>query len=335
MTPAPTEPTLRALATNLLSERVLALEPATKDRVTLLLQMFAAGAISTTDLRAALGGPASGPSGAAPRSVAVIPLTGLLEPSDGLFSFLGLGTNVRGFIRQLNAAAAMRSITAIVALVDSPGGMIGMVPEAARAMRQARATKPVIAAVSGTAASAAYWIAANATKVRATQSGRVGAIGVFAQRVSLARALAEKGIDVTTISAGKFKAEGLPETPMTDVERQALQASVDEAYDQFVNDVALGRHVPASAVRSGFAEGRVVSARQAFFDGMIDDIQDVEVTIARAGEAATPNDIRTRAAVAVEFALNGLDMPTGATSRNPRADRNLDRLWLEIQMLGL
>lgn len=339
MTPQPKTSVLQALATNVLSEGILAIEPATKDRVTGLLQQFASGALTVSDLRAALGGGAPAARPASPKSVAVIPLIGLLEPNLGFFSFLGIGTSVRAFIQQLTQATADSGINAIVVLTDSPGGLVSMIPEAAQAMRQARARKPVIAAVAGLAASAGYWIAANATKIRATPSARIGSIGVYTQRTSIVRALAESGIDVDTISAGRFKTEGLLETAMTDEERRAKQATIDGTYAEFVNDVALGRTVPASRVLSGFGEGRVVSAKQAVIEGMIDDVQLVDTTIARAA-GSDANDRATAIAeqLALERALFELDMP-GSDELQPRlqgkAALDADRLRLEIALLSL
>jgi signal peptide peptidase SppA len=177
--------------------------------------------------------------------------------------------------------AADASVKAIVLLVDSPGGYTGMVPETAALLRQIRAQKPIVAAVTGMNASAAYWVTSNATAIDATTSALVGSIGVYAIRPSIARQLQADGVDVEVISAGRYKAEGNIALPMTDAERQATQARVDEAYDGFVGDVAAGRGVSASVVRTGFGEGRIVSATRAVQLGMIDRVALVETTIER------------------------------------------------------
>ena len=68
---------------------------------------------------------------------------------------------------------------------------------------------------------------------------------------------------------------------LSDEGRAAIQASVDETYEQFVADVARGRGVEVSAVRDGFGEGRMVRARQAVKLGMADRIGTFESTLAR------------------------------------------------------
>ena len=148
-------------------------------------------------------------------------------------------------------------------------------------MRVARTRKPVVASVAGMAASAAYTITSNATVIEATPSASVGAIGVITERVSLVKHLAQEGIDVTVVSAGRFKAEGHAATPMTGAEQQAIQRRVDGAYAWMVEDIAAGRSVPAATVRSGYGEGRLVEASDARGLGMIDRVATIDETIAR------------------------------------------------------
>ena len=197
------------------------------------------------------------------------------------FSLLGLGTALRPFTRQVKAAAADDSVKAIAVVVDSPGGLLGMVPEAAAAMRAARQRKPVVVAVAGLNASAVYWITAGGSRMTATPSASVGAVGVFCVRPSIVRQLDQEGIDVAVFSAGKYKTEGLEVVPLTNAERSATQARVDEAYQQFVADVAAGRLVPGARVRDSFGQGRIVSAAEGLRLGMIDAVEEVDDTIAR------------------------------------------------------
>lgn len=276
----------RAAAAALLStavDEILAWESAHWRRAVAALEQFATGALSEPALRAALGdgdrerGRPPVPKGS---GVVVLPLVGILTPRDSFATWLGFGTNVTAFINQLSAATADPSVRSIVVLVDSPGGMVGMVPEAAAAMRAARARKPVIVSVAGMAASAAYWIASNGTRLEATPSATLGSIGVFAERVSLVRRLHQDGIDVAVVSAGKYKAEGHEAIAMSAAERAALQVRVDETNAVFVGDVAAGRRVSAATVTEQFGQGRVVSATTARAVGMIDRVATVDETFA-------------------------------------------------------
>ncbi len=268
----------------------VAWESAHRTHALSVLQQFTAGQLDTSAVRAALG--SSRDVGGSPavraKGVAVIPLVGVLTPTASLFTMLGCGTSLEAFGRQLRAAAADASVTSILILTDSPGGETGLVPETAALVRQIRAAKPIVAAVIGLDASAAYWITSNCTAIEATTSASVGAIGVYTVRASIARQLQAEGVDVEVISAGKFKSEGNLALPITDAERQAKQARVDEAYGGFVGDVAAGRGVPVSAVRNGFGEGRMVSATRAVQLGLIDAVALVDDTIRRALTSTGP-----------------------------------------------
>ena len=186
---------------------VLAWEHDSHQRCTDLVRAFQSKALDHDGLRAALTSERLGPSPAAPPSgVAVLELTGILMPWPSIFSMLGFGTSVRDFTHQLTAASVDPKIKAVVIVADSPGGSIRLLPEAAEAMRLARSRKPVVVSVAGLCASAAYWIASNATVIDATPSASVGAIGIITERVSIARHLEKEGVDVTVVSAGNSRA---------------------------------------------------------------------------------------------------------------------------------
>jgi capsid assembly protease len=237
-------------------------------------------------MSAALGGrlavdEAHRPVEASQRSIAVVPLVGVLTPRESFLSLFGLGTGLDGFTRRLTTAATDPAITAIFVPIDSPGGFVTGAPETAAIMRRAREQKPVIGAVGGLCASCAYWIGSNATRLTATPSAQVGAIGVYGERLSLVKRLEREGVEVHLVSAGKHKLEGHPATSMGAAERAAMQSRVDETFDQFVGDIALGRHVSIGAVRGGFGEGRLVTATQARTLGMVDEIESVDNVFAR------------------------------------------------------
>lgn len=88
------------------------------------------------------------------------------------------------------------------------------------------------------------------------------------------------------ISAGKYKTELNPFEPLSDEARAALQARVDAVYALFVGDVAKGRGVSASDVRSGFGEGRLVDAKAALKMGMVSKIATLDDVLARFGAVA-------------------------------------------------
>jgi ClpP class serine protease len=97
----------------------------------------------------------------------------------------------------------------------------------------------------------------------------------------LSKALEQDGIDVTVLSAGKYKTEQLPFGPLSAEAQAFLQGRVDDAYGQFVKDVARGRNVTPAAVRGGFGEGRALGAKDAKAAGLIDRIATMDETLSR------------------------------------------------------
>ncbi len=275
----------RAAAATFLAGRgdVVAWEPTKYEKQQTALDRFASGLMPQAMLAAAFDIDRDRRTKPAPKGsgIALLTLWGVLVAYDSVLTWLGIGTSVSAFRNSVRAAAADPSVRGLLVDVNSPGGHVDQIPETHALLRQVREKKPVVMAISGTAASAAYWLASAGTQIIATPSANIGGIGVFAERVSLARRLDQDGIDVAVISAGKHKADGHPATTMSDDERAALQKRVDETYGVFVADVAAGRRVTAATVTATYGQGRVVSAATAKAVGMIDSIATIEDTVAR------------------------------------------------------
>jgi signal peptide peptidase SppA len=214
--------------------------------------------------------------------VAVIPVYGVIAPRLNALSSMSGGTSYAQLSEQLAAAVADPKVKTIVFDVDSPGGSVAGAPEFAAEVRAARATKPIIAQAQFKMGSSAYWLSASATKIYAAPSALVGSIGVYTIHDEISKALAEKGVTRTYISAGKYKVDGNEVTPLTDEIMARMRVPVDAAYGQFVGDISKGRGIPVDQVRTGYGEGRAVTAADALTFGMIDGIATLDETIARA-----------------------------------------------------
>jgi signal peptide peptidase SppA len=234
----------------------------------------------TARVAAAQNGPRAGEQTSG--KVRVIPLYGVISPRMGLMNDMSGGTTAEGFSRAFRGAIADPEVSAIVLDVDSPGGNVFGIEEASSLVRQARGQKPISAVACHRAASAAYYIAAQADEVVVTPSGEVGSIGIIGQHQDFSEAEAKLGIKTTLISAGKFKTEGNPHIPLSDDAKAAWQADADRWYGMFVNAVAKGRGVSAETVRSDFGQGRMLLAKPALAAGMVDRIDTLEATIDRA-----------------------------------------------------
>jgi signal peptide peptidase SppA len=214
--------------------------------------------------------------------VAVVPLKGVITPQVSLLSLLfGGGSSLMDFREGLRSAVGNPDVGTVVMDIDSPGGLVDLVPETAAEIRAARGKKKIISVSNPMSASAAYWLASQADEVVVTPSGEAGSIGVYCEHRDLSGALEKAGLKPTLVSAGKYKVEGNPYEPLDDEARAALQDSVDEYYGMFVKDVAEGRGVKVSDVKSGYGEGRVLGARRAVEANLADRVDSLEGTLSR------------------------------------------------------
>jgi len=214
-------------------------------------------------------------------SVAVIPIVGVIAYRGESFAASSGGTSVQALGRAVKMAATDETIKSVILDIDSPGGSVEGIPELAAQIAQLAAIKPVTAHINALAASAAYWLASQATEIVSMPSGAGGSIGVYMLTVDESEALVKEGIKVNAISYGDYKLEGAPWEPLSDEGRAHLQAQVDAVGKIFVMAVAKGRGVTAAEVQKNFGQGRVYSAKEMLTRGMIDRIATFDETLAK------------------------------------------------------
>jgi signal peptide peptidase SppA len=219
-------------------------------------------------------------------AVAVVPLRGIISPraSGVQNSSTGGGATAESFAESIEQMADDDGVKAIVVDADTPGGNVLGVDEASAAVAAVKGRKPIVVQVTGNLASAGYWIGASADEIIVSPSSAVGAIGVRTAYDDVTEALAKAGVTRQIIAAGKFKGEGLL-GPLSDDTRAYMQGRIDDYYGMFVDRVAAGRGVAASAVRDGFGQGRMLGAQAAVREKMADRVATMKDTLARFGAA--------------------------------------------------
>jgi capsid assembly protease len=206
--------------------------------------------------------------------IASVSLKGVLAPPSGLLAlFFDLESPLVVFERELKTALADPDVGAVLLDVDSPGGVVDGIPEAAAMIRSVRGPKPIVAVANTMAASAAYWLASQADEISVTPSGAVGSIGVYATHRDMSGAMKLRGVETTLVSAGKFKTDGNPWAPLSDEAREHIQEDVDHFYGLFTADVAKGRGVKQADVKAGYGEGRVLNAKAALAANLVERIE--------------------------------------------------------------
>lgn len=263
-----------------------AIREETLDVICELLQMRARGVTLTAEEIQARVGAARRGSSPMSGAVAVIPLCGVIDQKIGSMSDISGGTSVDGFMKQFRQCVADPGVCGIVLDVDSPGGSVSGIPEAASEILAARGSKPIIAVANTMIASAAYYMSCAADEIVAMPSGEVGSIGVLAVHSDYSAQNELVGYKPTYITYGKYKAELNTDQPLDPDAQAYIQGQVDAMGNDFERFVAKARGVPVDTVRSDFGKGRMLLAKDALAAKMIDRIDTLDATIARVGRLA-------------------------------------------------
>ncbi|MFN3746694.1 MAG: S49 family peptidase [Hyphomicrobiaceae bacterium] len=224
--------------------------------------------------------------GAGGRRIALVSFRGAVDYDVELQPYM---VSSRRFTRVMKELTLDDSVTSIVVVFNSPGGLVTGTPEAADALFAAREAKKVTAVVDTMAASAAYWIASQASEIVCLPSGLgVGSIGVRMMHLDCSRALQAGGITPTLIYEGKYKVEGNMFEPLGEEARARYQLECAMLYGDFLEAVARGRGVPVAKVREEFGQGRLLMPAEARKAGMLDRLEETDASFQRLGLLAAP-----------------------------------------------
>lgn len=200
--------------------------------------------------------------------IATIKVRGLLVPSLGIdLTSWGI-TGYDVIEHYLDYANDDKSVNSIVLDIDSGGGYVSGVQQCSEAITNSE--KPVTALATGGMYSSAYWLGASADVVQATSYAGVGSIGVYAVHYDYSQELENEGIKPTLFKVGDKKALGHPDFALSDDDKQAMQADINQTADSFFTHVATRRNLTKQAVADMQAD--CFTAQRAKELGLIDDI---------------------------------------------------------------
>jgi protease-4 len=176
-------------------------------------------------------------------------------------------------LKQLRKYSKKSSIKAILIRVNSPGGTVAPAQEIYREIGKIKKKKPVVVSMETVAASAAYYISSNASKIVCSQGTITGSIGVIMMLPEIHKVIEKIGVSVNIIKAGKYKDLGTGVRPLTDDERNILENFAAEVHEQFISDVAAGRKgkIEKAKLRE-IADGRFFTGEKAKEMGLVDTI---------------------------------------------------------------
>jgi signal peptide peptidase SppA len=211
--------------------------------------------------------------------IMVVPINGFISHRATLWSALGLESSSETIGIWVDALMNNPSVGAIVFDVDSPGGTATGLTGISDKIYEYRGKKPMVAVVNDLMASAAYFIGSAADEIVADPDSVTGSIGTLYVHEDWSKYLENRGVDVTFISAGKYKTEGNFYEPLTETAKEEIQSMVNLYYETFVSAVARNRNVSVSTVKSDFGQGRIMRAVQAKNAGLVDRIATLEQVI--------------------------------------------------------
>lgn len=189
-----------------------------------------------------------------------------------------LGVQMTGYteLAEQIRAASESNKAGIMLQVNSGGGMVDGIDIALEAIKEAKASKPVIAFVDGMCASAAYWLTSQASMVYATRFSEVGSIGVYSYIMDTSKLYDRIGLRTVVSRSGDQKGAGIPGDPVTDRMKAAQDEIVMRMFDKFLGEVVEAR---PDADAANIGSGRVWLAEQAqglgLIDGVVKNVRDI------------------------------------------------------------
>ena len=227
--------------------------------------------------------------------VAVVPVEGIISGSLGERGGFSM-VDIIG--AQLERAEKDRRVKAVILKVDSPGGEVLASDDIARSIREFQDStgKPVIVSMGSLAASGGYYVSAPCRWIVANELTITGSIGVIMSGLNYRGLMDKVGLRPEVFKSGKFKdmLRGSKEADeITPEERAMVQKLIDETYLKFKSVVAEGRKAAhdenddSKALADNwaeFADGRLLSGKEAFDLGFVDQLGSFDDAVAKAKE---------------------------------------------------
>ncbi|MGD0652226.1 MAG: signal peptide peptidase SppA [Verrucomicrobiia bacterium] len=243
--------------------------------------------------------------------IAVVYLTGVISEADGMTSDQGIVGDIKD---QIDQALEDKRVKAIILRINSPGGEVVASDEIYRAVAAAREKKPVVASMETVGASGAYYAAMGASYVMATDLTITGSIGVILQSFTFSGLMDKVGVKSYTFKSGEYKDILNPTREPTPAESNLVQNLIMEVYDKFIGIVAKERKMDVEELRSGLADGRILSGKQAKEAGFVDGLGYFDDAVEKAKELANIREARVIRYMA-PFSLRNLLRFLGSNDR--------------------
>lgn len=211
--------------------------------------------------------------------IRLIQTTGTMAPKLNLMAKFSGGASTQMLTREFIRAGQDDSVSTVLHLVDSPGGVATGTQEYADAIRQVSLEKPVFTLGTGMMTSAAFWAGTAAGRVFASPSTEIGSVGTVAIIRNVTKAAEEAGVKFEVFRAGQNKAVPNMYENMTDEQRALVQERIDGTNQSFLDGLAQNFGATIEHIQENFGQGAVFRAPEALRRGMIDRVVSLETLL--------------------------------------------------------
>lgn len=198
------------------------------------------------------------------------PHIGLIDLEGEIFD--GKAANAEDFAKGMESAYKNTGLNALIIRINSPGGSPVQAEYMYNSIKYYRSKYPTVkvyAVCTDLCASAAYYVAAAADEIYASQSSMVGSIGVLYSGFGFVDLMNKMGVTRRLQTSGVNKGFLDPFSPINDEQKQKLQIMLDLIHQQFIQRVKEGRGNRLQIEADTFS-GLFWTGQQAFTMGLID-----------------------------------------------------------------
>lgn len=216
----------------------------------------------------------------------------------GIVEIIGPIFESKDIVRQIKLFEKNPSIKGILIRIDSPGGGVSAAHEIYSEIRNAKSKgKKIIVSMGSVAASGGYYIACPADIIVANPGTITGSIGVIMEFPIVDELLKKLGIRFEVIKSKELKDIGSPFRPLTEKEKELLNETTTDIYNQFIEVISENRQLPKEKIVP-IADGRIFSGRQAQMFGLVDSLgtyeDAIKITANLCGISGEPQIIKER-----------------------------------------
>lgn len=224
--------------------------------------------------------------------VGMLPITGPIFPRANLLTEMSGATSLTILQNDHQALLNSKDVKSIMLLMDTPGGAVSGIASFALQVASGARRKETVAYVTGTMASAGYWIGSAAPRISIDRTAVLGSIGVLAAVPKQVQPDADGVIEVEIVSSN---APNKRPDPQSEDGVSNIRATLDAIEKIFINDIARSRRVTVSKVISDFGRGGVMIGQAAVTAGMADVVESQASAMNALINASRLSDLRSPA----------------------------------------